>query len=123
MNKADIESALREVEDENMGADLMSAGLVKDISIEGERVSISLVLGYPAAGYFDELKKMVREKHSSLDGVGEVEVEGLSDGPDGASIELSHQRHDGRAQRGVIVEVGLRDRVQLELPRALWPRR
>lgn len=75
MNKADIESALREVEDENMGTDLMSAGLVKDISIEGERVSISLVLGYPAAGYFDELKKMVREKLSSLDGVGEVEVE------------------------------------------------
>ncbi len=74
VNKANIESALGEVRDENMGADLVSAGLVKDIKIESERVSVSLELGYPAAGYFDELKKLVREKLSGLDGVGKVEV-------------------------------------------------
>ncbi|MEE8366401.1 MAG: iron-sulfur cluster carrier protein ApbC [Gammaproteobacteria bacterium] len=74
VNKADIERALGEVQDENMGADLVSAGLVKDIGIDGERVSVNLVLGYPAAGYFDELKQLVREKLAGLDGVGEVEV-------------------------------------------------
>ena len=74
VNKADIENALSKVIDENLETDLMSAGMVKDISIDGERVSISLTLGYPAAGYFDELKKLVSEKLTGLAGVGELEV-------------------------------------------------
>ena len=74
VNKAEIESALGEVIDENMGADLVSAGLVRDIDIDAERVSVNLVLGYPGAGYFDELKRLVREKLAALDGIGEIEV-------------------------------------------------
>ncbi|MFV2032465.1 MAG: iron-sulfur cluster carrier protein ApbC, partial [Gammaproteobacteria bacterium] len=74
VNKAEIERLLGEVKDENMEADLMSAGLVKDIAIDAERVSVTLVLGYPAAGYFDDLKNLTRDKLTGLDGIGEVEV-------------------------------------------------
>lgn len=74
MNKEQIESALSEVIDINLERDLMSSKAIKAIDIDGDKVSIKVVLGYPAAGYFDELKSAIVDKVSALDGVGSVEV-------------------------------------------------
>jgi len=74
INKQQIESALGEVVDPYMETDLVSAKSVKDIGIDGDNVSLNLVLGYPAAGFFDDLEQLVREKLQGLEGIGEVDV-------------------------------------------------
>jgi len=74
IDKAQIESALAEIIDENMEANLVASGSIKDISIDGGKVSVTLLLGYPAAGYFDTLKQAVKDKVSALDGVDEISV-------------------------------------------------
>ena len=74
IDKAQIESALAEIIDENMEADLVASGGVKDISVDGGNVSVTLLLGYPAAGYFDTLKQAVTDKISALDGVEQISV-------------------------------------------------
>ena len=74
IDKAQIESTLATIVDQNMEIDLVAAGSVKGISVDAGKVSITLVLGYPAAGYFDTLKQAVKEAVSALDGVDEVNV-------------------------------------------------
>ncbi len=74
IEKTQVETAIAEVVDQNMGADLVATGSVKEIMIEGGKVSVSLLLGYPAAGYFDTLKQEVKEKLAAMDGVDEVVV-------------------------------------------------
>ena len=74
ISKQQIETALGEVVDPHMETDLMSANSVKGVEIDGDKVSVTLVLGYPAAGFFDSLKQMVRERLESLEGIGDIEV-------------------------------------------------
>ncbi len=70
----EIKQAVGEIVDVNTEKDLASTKSVKSVEIEGDKVSINVVLGYPAAGYFDDMKKLVNEKVADLDGVGAVEV-------------------------------------------------
>ncbi|MDJ0882206.1 MAG: iron-sulfur cluster carrier protein ApbC [Gammaproteobacteria bacterium] len=70
----EIKQAVGEIVDVNTEKDLASTKSVKSVEIEGDKVSIKVVLGYPAAGYFDDMKKLVNEKVADLDGVGAVEV-------------------------------------------------
>ncbi len=74
IDKAQIEGALAELIDQNMETDLVSSGVVKDIAIENDKVSVSVVLGYPAAGYFDTLKQAIKDRVSALDGVSDLSV-------------------------------------------------
>jgi ATP-binding protein involved in chromosome partitioning len=74
ISKQEIETALGEVVDPNMETDLMATGSVRDIGIDGDNVTISIVLGYPASGFFDDLKQLVREKLGSLEGIGNLDV-------------------------------------------------
>ena len=74
IEKSTIEAALKQVTDPNMAADLVTAGSVKEIAIEGENVRIALVLGYPAAGYFTDLKVAVRDKLVGIEGIAKVDV-------------------------------------------------
>ncbi len=75
IDKAQVETALAEMVDLNMQADLVAAGSVKEITVDGGNVSVSLLLGYPATGYFDNLKQAVREKLAAMDGVIDVTVD------------------------------------------------
>jgi ATP-binding protein involved in chromosome partitioning len=74
ISKQQIETALGEVVDPHMETDLIAAGSVKGIDIDGDNVAITLVLGYPAAGFFDDLRQLVREKLESLEGIGNIDV-------------------------------------------------
>jgi len=69
-----IESALGQVIDQYMGKDLVAAKCVKDITVDSSKVSVSIELGYPAAGYFDSLKQAVRDSLKSVEGIGDIEV-------------------------------------------------
>jgi ATP-binding protein involved in chromosome partitioning len=74
ISKQQIETALGEVIDPHMETDLVSANSVKAVEIDGANVSVTLVLGYPAAGFFDSLKQQVRERLESLEGIGDIDV-------------------------------------------------
>ncbi len=74
IDKAQVESALAEVIDENMETNLVAAGSVKEIQVDGGKVSIVIWLGYPASGYFDTVKQAVEDKLKALDGIDEVVI-------------------------------------------------
>ena len=74
IDKAQVESALAEITDENMETDLVAAGSVKEIQVDGTRVSVVIWLGYPASGYFDTIKQTVEDSLKAMDGIDEVTV-------------------------------------------------
>lgn len=78
LEKAQVESVLAQIIDEYMACDLITAGAVKDITIEGACVNVVLVLGYPATGYFNTLKRAVDAAVSVLGGVDQVNVTATS---------------------------------------------
>ena len=51
VNRAAVEAVLRQYTDPYMNQDPVSAGCVRTIEVQGERVSVQLELGY-AAGLF-----------------------------------------------------------------------
>jgi ATP-binding protein involved in chromosome partitioning len=74
ITKQQIESVLSQVTDQNMDTDLMAAKSVKDITIDGDKLSITLELGYPAAGYFATLKQSVLDQLASVEGLGDIDI-------------------------------------------------
>ena len=70
-----INQLLVGVIDENLGQDIVSANVVKDIRVDKDRVALTLELGYPAAGYRDRLAEEVTRLLCSLEGVNSVKVD------------------------------------------------
>lgn len=56
-----IERKLAAIIDPHTGVDLIQSRALADVSVDGERITINLVLGYPAKSWHDELIKLVRE--------------------------------------------------------------
>ncbi|CAI8804074.1 iron-sulfur cluster carrier protein ApbC [Methylocaldum szegediense] len=77
--QSDIENALRTLVDPNLDRDLVSAKAVKKIEIEDSRVRVKVALGYPAASFHAELKRLIEEKLRSEAGATEVSVEVVTD--------------------------------------------
>ncbi|MCG5511385.1 iron-sulfur cluster carrier protein ApbC [Ectothiorhodospira lacustris] len=75
VSRAQVETALKEIQDPYMDKDLMSAKAVKDIQVEGDKVSIQLTLGYAAAGWHGALTQAVTERVGRIEGVGAVAVQ------------------------------------------------
>ncbi len=75
IDKSQIEAKLQEVNDPNMDTDLVTAKVIKSIEQDGDGWNIAVQLGYPAAGFFDELKQAVAAALAEIDGIGEVRVE------------------------------------------------
>ena len=73
VTKERVLSALSSVVDPHLEKDLVSAGLVSDVVVEGGgRVVIKVTLAYPAAGYHAQLTSDVKSAVSVLDGVSDV---------------------------------------------------
>jgi ATP-binding protein involved in chromosome partitioning len=69
-----ITTALRESIDPNTGRDFVTDGCVKNIKIEGNDVSLDIVLGYPARSVIESIRKQVMAKLKTVDGIGNVSV-------------------------------------------------
>ncbi len=82
--------ALRQVEDPELRRDLVSLGMIKDLKIEGGKVSLTLELTTPACPLRDHLLNETRRAVLGVPGVEEVEVRL------GARVP-----HDGRQREGV----------------------
>ena len=75
LSKSDIESTLGQLNDPNMETDLVSSKAVKSIEADGDNWKVEIVLGYPAAGYFDELKFEIQDALSELNADCEFEID------------------------------------------------
>ncbi|OZG72595.1 Fe-S-binding ATPase [Hahella sp. CCB-MM4] len=75
INRADVENAIRGYQDPYLKADLFAIGAVKSLEVEGDKVSLKVELGYPAAGIAGGLKQIVATAIENCDGVESAEVE------------------------------------------------
>jgi len=74
IDKSQIEAKLGQIIDPNMETDLVTSKAVKSIDLVGDGCSIEILLGYPAAGYFDELKQQIETAVAAIEGMGNVAV-------------------------------------------------
>jgi len=75
MEKAQIEDAIRGYQDPYLNTDLVEAGAVRAIDIDGGSVRVGVDLGFPARGYRDVLAKALRDRIAALGGVADVKVD------------------------------------------------
>jgi ATP-binding protein involved in chromosome partitioning len=69
-----VRQRLAEFVEPYLGCDLVSAGAVRDLIVEGERVRVAIELGFPAAHYREALAEQLRTALTSLPGIAEARV-------------------------------------------------
>ncbi|GAB4296384.1 MAG: iron-sulfur cluster carrier protein ApbC [Thiohalomonadaceae bacterium] len=74
VTQAQVENAIKQYVEPYMGKDLVSAGCIKNIAIDGDKVAVEVVLGFPAQGYADELTAAVKGEVEAVDGVASAAV-------------------------------------------------
>ena len=74
VTKEQVESAIKQYIDPYLEKDLVSAGCIKNIAIDGDKVSVDVTLGFPAKGYTDELTAALKAKVESVAGVASASV-------------------------------------------------
>jgi ATP-binding protein involved in chromosome partitioning len=74
VSREQVESAIKQYIDPCLEQDLVSARCVKNINIDGDKVSVDVVLGFPAKGYQDELADKVKQQVLGVDGVSDATI-------------------------------------------------
>jgi ATP-binding protein involved in chromosome partitioning len=69
-----IETRLKDYIDPYLEKDLVSTKSVRNIIIEGDQVVVDVVLGFPAAGYQEQLAAKLKEMVESVQGVAKARV-------------------------------------------------
>ncbi|WP_090957301.1 iron-sulfur cluster carrier protein ApbC [Nitrosospira sp. Nsp18] len=92
-----IQSVLTEIIDLSTGKDYVTSNEARNIKIDGNNVSLDIVLGYPAKSVVESIRKQVVEKLKSTPGIGNVNV-------DVTSKIVSHS-----VQRGVKLIPGVKN--------------
>jgi ATP-binding protein involved in chromosome partitioning len=72
--EAQVLEALRPIVDPDFGRSIVDLGFVRDIVIDGGRVSLRIVLTTPACPVKAEFERSARERIAALPGVSDVEV-------------------------------------------------
>jgi ATP-binding protein involved in chromosome partitioning len=72
ISELQVQAVLKEIQDPNIGKDLVSAKAVRNLKIDGADVSLDVVFGYPAKSVADSIRKQVIAKLKALEGVGNV---------------------------------------------------
>jgi len=75
VTKEQIEEAIKGYIEPNMEKDLISTKCVKAIDIDGDKVKVKVVLGFPAKGAADEIANAVKSAVEAVDGVSSCEVD------------------------------------------------
>jgi ATP-binding protein involved in chromosome partitioning len=65
MNKESVMALLAEIDDENSGRDLVSAGAVREVGIHEDRVSVDVRLGYPLADQGAQFAALIKARLES----------------------------------------------------------
>ncbi len=69
----DVTEALRDVIDPELGLDFVELGLIYDIEVEGETVSVTYTLTSPGCPIGPQVSEQIEEFVSELDGVEHVQ--------------------------------------------------
>ena len=67
-----VQAALKELTDPNTGKDYVTGKEAKNIKIDGDDVSLDIVLGYPAKTQVEPIRKAVIAKLKGIPGIGNV---------------------------------------------------
>ncbi len=70
-----VEEAIKGYVEPHLNKDLVSAKCVKSIAVDGGKVKVDVVLGFPAKGVHADIANAVKEKIEALDGVAGCDVE------------------------------------------------
>jgi ATP-binding protein involved in chromosome partitioning len=90
VNRAAVEAVLRQYTDPYLNQDPVSAGCVRAIDIDGDRVSVQLELGYAAALFKNGWAQMLQMAIEGLDGV--ASAKGADRQPDRAHKAQARSR-------------------------------
>ena len=74
ITQAQVEKAIQEYIDPYMDQDLVKAKAIKNIVIDGGKVTVDVDLGFPAKGYEQELAEQLTTRIKAIDGVDDVTV-------------------------------------------------
>jgi len=74
VTRAQIETALKQYVDPYLEKDLLAANSVKNIVVDGGKVSVDVQLGFPAAGYRDTLSSKLKDLIKTVAGVTDTTV-------------------------------------------------
>ncbi|MDH5343263.1 MAG: P-loop NTPase, partial [Betaproteobacteria bacterium] len=74
ITEQDIQTALKQLTDPNTRTDYVSGKSAKNIKVDGNNVSVDILLGYPAKSQLEPIRKEVAAKLKTLPGVGSVTV-------------------------------------------------
>jgi ATP-binding protein involved in chromosome partitioning len=74
VSRLQVEMAIKEYIDPYMEKDLVAARAIKSIDITGDRVSVAVELGFPAAGYQEALAAELQGRIAALPGVTSVQI-------------------------------------------------
>ena len=69
VSELQVQTALKELVDPNTHKDYVSTKSARNIKIEGEAVSVDILLSYPAQSQLAMIKQQVEDKLNSIDGV------------------------------------------------------
>ena len=75
VTREQIEEAIKGYVEPHLQRDLVSAKSVKNIEIDGDKVKVTVELGFPAKGIFDEISAAVKSAVEALDGVSSADVD------------------------------------------------
>ena len=75
VSREQVESTLSSINDNNLGMDLISAGMLQAIEVSDDGINISLQSGYPCNGSKDELIATVKSAVAEQTGIHNVSVE------------------------------------------------
>ena len=64
VTKEQVENALKQYIDPYLEKDLVAAGCIKNVAIDGDKVTVDVTLGFPAKGYTAELAAALRPRSS-----------------------------------------------------------
>src|SRR5471032_3174542 len=67
-----VQAALKELTDPNTGKDYVTGKEAKNIKIDGDNVSLDILLGYPAKTQIEPIRKHVIAKLKTIPGIGSV---------------------------------------------------
>ena len=75
VSRLQVEMALKSFTDPYLKQDLVASKAVRNIAVDGERVSVDVVLGYPAAGLRAQWAAELKAKIEAIDGVRQADVD------------------------------------------------
>jgi ATP-binding protein involved in chromosome partitioning len=74
VSQLQVETALKEIADPYLEKDLVAAGAVKNIAVDGGTVTVDIELGYPCEGIAGKLGSDIRQKLEGISGVSNATV-------------------------------------------------